>query len=102
MLIRDNREPLRTVLSGVLLLFSASWSGSAIAQMSAIQQASRQSCESSEVKKIKERSDSGIDIVQLEGPLPPPPGTPDNTLVAYCRSYILKTGTYHRACPCPL
>lgn len=102
MLIRDDQLPIIILASTALLAYASCWCEPAFAQMGAMQQAGRLSCEASELKKIKERSDSGIAIVQLEGPLPPPPGTPDNTLVAYCRSYILKTGTYHRACPCPL
>ena len=89
-------------LSSIIAVIMVALVPPAFAQSSAIARAGRLECEASAKLRVQQQRDSGIDIILRETPLPPPQPLPRDEMAASCKAYILRTGSYHPACPCPL
>jgi hypothetical protein len=94
----SNRVLVYVILIGTT---SCLLTGRPAAQTSGI---STRACQLEVINEIRKRSQSGIDIILRDGPIPAQPSSiAPEELRGRCISYILNNDwKYHPACPCPL
>ena len=83
-------------------LFSIAGFGVAHAQMDAIKQAARRSCEAKTIGSLQQQKESGLNPTLPVVPLPPTAPISSSILINSCKAYIQETGKFHPVCPCPL